>query len=194
MKADWPDCPHCPGEELINADRPGYYECGYCDRKYPVTDFEQPEKKTIAGAARVLTSAAPRQVKEKKETAMALAKDDPNKNKLWQVNFRRKKKGLPAFPSLEAALKDGSYVPRGAGVKTPRAAREKTPPKARRRCVGGARPARPYPTPALDEIPAVPGGNGPVSTARAIALAELDKMITCLASARAVMASIPDEG
>ena len=45
MKGDWPECPSCPGEELINADRPGYYECGYCDRKYPVSDFEKPQSR-----------------------------------------------------------------------------------------------------------------------------------------------------
>ena len=83
---------------------------------------------------------------------MALAKDDPNKTKLWQLNFRRKAKGLAPFASLEAAIKDGSYVPRGkngsargkrgAGTAETAPVRERLPRRGRRE-----HSATPAPTP-----------------------------------------------
>lgn len=167
--------------------RPSYYECGFCNRKYPVSDFDKPEEKKPKAAA----SGAP-PTATAKETTMALAKDDSNTPRLWQLNSRRRAKGLPPFDSLQKAINEGAYKPRGT-----HAAREKVPAKPSGKHVRGGykKHARPEEEILAEAVPtpAAVRGKGHVLTARAIALGELDKMIAALTSTRAIMASIPAE-
>lgn len=61
--SDWPECPKCPGEELINDPaRPGYYECGYCNRKYPVSDFDRTEEKKPKGEPAIAPEKPPARI------------------------------------------------------------------------------------------------------------------------------------
>ena len=128
---------------------------------------------------------------------MALAKDDPNKVRLWQLNNRRRTKGLPTFDSLQKAIDEGAYKPRGQAGAT-RAASEKTAakPSGKPRRGGYKKHARTAEESLAETVPtpAAVRGNGHVLTAREIALGELDKMIAALTSTRAIMASIPAEG
>lgn len=128
---------------------------------------------------------------------MALAKDDPNKVRLWQLNNPRRTKGLPTFDSLQKAIDEGAYKPRGQAGAT-RTVSEKTAAKPSGKPRRGgykkhARTAEQIPVKAVP-TPAAVHGNGHVLTARAIALEEIDKMIASLTSTRAIMAALPAEG